>query len=232
MMPHRNTVRNPWLSMLAPALVIPGLALGSGQYEVEDAELIDRQSCETELWHNDALEAQFMNTLCRGQGMHQTNLEIEMPRFDRELFALEHKWLWRDLGESNFGVGLYGGAIYATEGDRFEEFFVTVPLSFHLVPERATAHLNLGALHERGSEDQDDDTIPTWGLGTEIGLLGPVSGIAEVFGDDRDDPTVQAGLRATVFSEQLVLDLSYLEELESGGANGWAAGVTLIPIRF
>ncbi|TVP55647.1 MAG: hypothetical protein EA349_08955 [Halomonadaceae bacterium] len=212
----------------ACAAMVSTSALASGQYVVEDAELIGRNSCDLELWHSDADEASFVNTTCRGEQRFQGNLEIELPRFDREVFAAEGKWLFRDLAEDNFGLGLFGGAVMESESDRISEYFLLVPFSIAAPGDHANFHFNLGATRDR----VNSTTELLYGAATEAPLAGPFEAVAEVFGTDRGDPTVQVGLRMLAFSEQLSIDVSYLEELDRGGANGWAAGVGFTALQF
>lgn len=203
-------------------------AHASGQYEVEDADLVDPRSCEFEAWHNNAEDANFFGGTCRGEQPFDVTLEAEMPRFAREAIALEGKYLLRGVRDHGYGLGLFGGAVYDTDTDRVEETYLLVPFTTEPVTDRLALHLNLGGVHVR----EGSDTELFWGVGTETALFGPVALLAEVFGNEEDDPTVHAGLQAAFFDEQLIVDLSWFEPLESGAENGWAGGIRLGILSF
>ncbi|MCC5809613.1 MAG: hypothetical protein JJU06_04490 [Ectothiorhodospiraceae bacterium] len=209
------------------ALCAPAV-MASGQYVVQDAELIDQRSVEMELWHSDYDEANFLLGTFRDSMPFQLTAEVEMPRFERELFALEGKWLFRDIATHGYGLGLFGGAVYDTETNEVEEGVLLVPFTVEAIADRMMLHLNVGVTHVRDGSDTD----PFWGVATEMGLFGPVEAVAEVFGNTDDDPTVQGGLRLMLLDDQVSLDVSYLKELESGGVSGWAAGIGFEALRF
>jgi hypothetical protein len=71
-----------------------------------------------------------------------------------------------------------------------------------------TLHANLG--HARNELDKQRST--TWGLAIERAGFGADSRwapMAEVFGDDREAPWVNLGLRFTAVAEKVFLDFSY-----------------------
>jgi len=201
----------------------------SGQYVVQDAETVDIRSCEIELWHNNVDDANFVNTICRfGDAPAQINLEVEMPRTaDREVLALEGKYLFRELHTDGYGLGLFLSLVYDTDSRNIEERALWGMYTVDAIPDRMQLHFNLGATHTR----VESETDVFWGGHMALALLGPFEAVAEVFGDD-DDVTTQTGLRMMLLDDQLSVDVSYLKEHQTDGASGFAAGIAFQAFTF
>jgi hypothetical protein len=78
-----------------------------------------------------------------------------------------------------------------------------------------TLHANLG--HARNELDHQHST--TWGVAIEHAGLGHDqrwAPMAELFGDDRERPWWNLGLRLTVLAEKLYFDISYGRQLTAG----------------
>ncbi|RFA26803.1 hypothetical protein CAI21_16100 [Alkalilimnicola ehrlichii] len=216
------------LGVAAALLAAPAAVWASGQYVVEDADLIEPRSMVLELWYSDFEEANFVEGTVRGEGPFQLTGVIGMPRFGREVLELQGKWAVLDRAAYGYGISLFGAVIYDTDTDEVEEGALLIPVTLEPVPDRMLLHVNVGATHVRDGSETD----LFWGVGTEVALFGPVEAVAEVFGNDSDDPTVQAGLRVMLLNDQVSFDVSYYEELEDGGASGWAAGFGIEALRF
>jgi hypothetical protein len=87
----------------------------------------------------------------------------------------------------------------------------------------ATLHLNLG--HTR--DEQAGRAATAWGVALEHAGLGPVAPVAEVFGDDRQAPSWNLGLRWTVLPDRLVLDAAVGRQIISGRPRAMSLGATL-----
>jgi hypothetical protein len=90
----------------------------------------------------------------------------------------------------------------------------------------ATAHLNLG--HER-SRAPDVGTT-TWAAAMEwdgMSSLPVLAPMVEVFGNDREAPWWNTGLRFTAIADRLFLDLSYGRQFASGTPSLLTAGFKL-----
>lgn len=219
-------------TLLSAGLLAPGLLVSesqaSGQYEVDDAALADPSSVETEIWHNDRQEASFLSFTGRGKGRWQATAELETAReAAEEVYGLEGKYLLREMEQHGYGLGVVAGTGYSSALEDSTETSLVVPASMELVPERVTAHANLGTVHDHDA----DETDGLWGVAAEVALAGPLSGIAETFGTGDDEPSWQAGLHAEILDGQLVADLSWIDDREAD-ADGWAFGIGLQPIRF
>jgi hypothetical protein len=75
-----------------------------------------------------------------------------------------------------------------------------------------TLHANVGS--ERDQQARRSST--SWGLAVEHGGCGPVSLMAEVFGDDREASWWNAGLRWAVLQDRWFADISYGRQMASG----------------
>ncbi len=75
-------------------------------------------------------------------------------------------------------------------------------------------HANLG--WTRSEADKLDSTL--WSVAAERTGLGPIDAMAEVFGDDRSAPWINAGLRWTVKPDTLFVDASYGVQMDGARA--------------
>lgn len=82
-------------------------------------------------------------------------------------------------------------------------------------------HGNLG--WTRSEADKLNTTI--WSVAAERTGLGPFDLMGEVFGDDRGDPWLNAGLRLTAIAERLFIDASYGRQMNSGRARLMTLGL-------
>ena len=75
-------------------------------------------------------------------------------------------------------------------------------------------HGNLG--WRRDSIEHRDSTV--WGAALERTGLGPVDALFEFFGDDRDRPWANAGLRWNIVPGRVMVDGSYGRQTRGDGA--------------
>jgi hypothetical protein len=112
------------------------------------------------------------------------------------------------------------GADWEREGSQFR-LIATQPLGPVML------HANLGHLRERGSGLR----ATTWGVALESEELpaGPLrwAPMAELYGDDRGDRWLAAGLRLTVLPERLYLDLSHARQRGGDKARSTQVGFRL-----
>ena len=203
-------------------------AFASGQYVVQSAEIFEPRSIIMELWHSGVDDANFVGITARGEVPFQVTGIVEMPRFGREVFELEGKYLFRELEIHGYGIGLSGIVLYDSDSNRIEESSLIIPFTLEPIKGKTLLHTNIGATHIR----EDSDTELFWGVGVETVLFGPFEAVAEVFGNADDEPVAQAGLRLWLFDNQVSLDVSYYKEFESDGESGWIAGVGFEALRF
>jgi hypothetical protein len=87
-----------------------------------------------------------------------------------------------------------------------------------------TLHANLGS----GRDQQARRSRTSWGLAVEHGGWGTVSLMTEVFGDDREPPSWNAGLRWAVLPERWFADLSYGRQMAGGTPRLLTLGLKLV----
>jgi hypothetical protein len=73
-------------------------------------------------------------------------------------------------------------------------------------------HANLGVAHHR--IEHRSNTI--WSAAIERTGIGPFDLMAEVYGDDRQAPWWNTGLRCTAIERRLFLDASYGAQMQTG----------------
>jgi hypothetical protein len=87
-----------------------------------------------------------------------------------------------------------------------------------------TWHLNLG--HERDTQARSSSTV--WGVALEHEGFGALAPMAELFGNDREAPWWNLGLRYTVAKDKAYLDLSYGRQMSRGTPSLLTAGFKLV----
>jgi hypothetical protein len=87
-----------------------------------------------------------------------------------------------------------------------------------------TWHLNLG--HERDTQVRSSSTV--WGVALEHEGFGALAPMAELFGNDREAPWWNLGLRYTIAKDQAYLDMSYGRQIRTGTPSLLTAGFKLV----
>lgn len=85
-------------------------------------------------------------------------------------------------------------------------------------------HLNLG--HERDLQARSSTTA--WGLAAEHPGTGTVAPMAELFGNDREAPWWNLGLRWTLREDRVFVDVSYGRQISRGRAQLLTAGFKFV----
>ena len=87
-----------------------------------------------------------------------------------------------------------------------------------------TWHLNLG--HERDTQVRSSSTV--WGVALEHEGFGALAPMAELFGNDREAPWWNLGLRYTIAKDKAYLDMSYGRQMSGGTPSLLTAGFKLV----
>ncbi len=208
---------------LAAALALAWMppAQAGRPLQTEDAAVLERGDCEIELVA--AQERAATLPPVRGGSAQfgcgvglQTQAavfggrsRVEGQRSDT--LALVGKTALRKLTEDSLGVTVAWGLGATREtGSSFEhedtqlKLVLTQPLADWLL------HANLG--WARSQAARSDSTL--WSLAAERSGLGPLDAMAEVFGDDRSAPWINAGLRWNAIPGKLFVDGSYGVQLK------------------
>jgi len=241
---------------IRPALIAGLLILafpltsGAQQFVVDDAAIADHGACQVEAWHGRT--ASWVQPACT----LVPNLEItagvgwiDHGEPDREVeWTVEAKYLFREMAPGRFGVGLIAGVgvdpSAGATGDRFEEVFAYVPISYTTPGERLLLHANFGWHYEsahghdhgHGHDDEGSHYAMTWGVRADAPI--PVAAdrftlIGEIFGEDRLLPEFQIGLRTALVPDRLELDVSWGGHTQDDLSGfGWVVGLAWTPPPF
>lgn len=193
----------------------------------DDARITTAESCQLETWtrrYHDRTE-NWVLPACNPTG----NFEITAgaghfradglpPSSDQ---VLQGKTLLRPLTPNGWGWGLAWGVVRhaGTQpgpngmGNRY----VYLPLSVSLRDDRLVAHANVGWAHDNRTRSN----LTTWGAGVEYWAHPRLMLIAETFGDDRQRPWVQSGLRWSLIPGVLQIDATLGTQPNGLGRTGW-----------
>jgi hypothetical protein len=214
--------------MLAGALP----AQAARPLNTDDAGVLDRGACELELARGRETAEGERSTgtgLQLGCGVGagtQLALGVDRTRAAGERSrgtTLSAKTALRPGDDAGWSLG--AALAWASEPGRGQRHAGTELALLHTrsLGDAFTLHANLG--HAR-DEITGRRSTP-WGLALEHAGWGPVAAMAEVFGDDRERPAWNAGLRWTALPERLFLDVAYGRQLRSGGPRALSFGAKL-----
>lgn len=221
-----------WLAATAILVAHSSAALAGRPLQTEDAAVLDAGECELETVLSRA-SARDLPTLRAGSAQvgcgfgyrSQAALLAGATRGAGERIegiALVGKSALRPLTDEQTGVTLawsLGAQRVAGGSLRHEstelKAVVTHPAGPWLL------HANLSVARSRA--ELRNSTV--WSVAAERTGLGPIDAMAEVFGDDRSDPWLNAGLRQTVIDKQLFVDGSYGVQMNSGRARLLTVGL-------
>ncbi len=193
----------------------------------DDARVVDPKSCQVESWAKANRESTEYWAL-PGCNVGQ-NLEISIGGAATKAngeshttdFIVQAKTLFRQLTSNSYGYGIVVGQAQhpnlRNQSSMVGDTYFYVPASFSFLDDKFILHTNLGALHERAA----DRNKMTWGVGSETQLKPNLQFIAEVFGDDRDNPFQQVGLRYWLIPNRVQIDTTYGNRLSSKTDEEW-----------
>lgn len=227
-----------------PALVLLLLgppAWAARPFVTDDARLTTGGSCQLETWTRSyegsrefwALPAcnptgNLEFTLGGGQAM---DYDAGVATSD-QVFQL--KTLLRPLTTNGWGAGLAVGRVLHPEihpgPNQLGNTYAYLPLSLSLHDDRLIVHTNLGWLRDRATNRD----LMTWGLGGEFYPVTPrLALIAETFGDDKNPPWWQAGLRWSLIPNLLQIDATHGQQAGGRSENRWLSfGLRWTPERL
>lgn len=213
-------------------LATAGPAGGARPLVTDDARVVDPGACQLEIWTRlgDAGDEYWALPACSPIANLELTAGVGVLPADRggppehASVQLQAKTLFRSLTAHRIGVGLVAGTVLRAHGDvadlnvdRLGEVFGYVPVTVTLLRERAWLNLNLGARY-RGD---GAGGFLLWGAAAEVVLLGPLTAIAEAYGDAPDPAFMQGGLRLTVVPERVQIDATYGRRLPNGTDDEW-----------
>lgn len=208
------------LALLAAAPAWAGRPL-----QTEDAGLLGRGDCELESFAArervrglPAVRVAGLQMGCGVGGDTQLALAAARARADGEHvdeLTLVGKTGLRDLTDEQAGVTLaYAASAMRLPGGSFRHELTQLRAVLMVPRGDWLLHANLGA--ERSEAERLSTT--TWALAVERIGLGAFDLMGEVFGDDRNEPWFNAGLRLNALPQRLMVDASYGVQLDSARA--------------
>jgi hypothetical protein len=227
-----------WIG-LAWWLILANGAWAARPFVTDDARLTTSGSCQVESWTRFYTESQEFWALpaCNPTG----NLEFTVgggvanPKGQStttdQVYQL--KTLFRPLTTNGWGVGVALGRILHPEinpgPNQLGNSYAYVPLSISFRDDKIITHTNLGWLKDNAT---GQDRM-TWGLGAEI-MSGPrLLLIAETFGDDKNKPYWQTGVRYSVIPNLLQVDATLGHQAGGDVAARWLSfGLRWIPEKL
>jgi hypothetical protein len=222
------------LVVLSAALAAATPAMAARPFMTDDARLTTAGSCQLESWtrHYSDRSEYWALPACNPGG----NFEITAGggRFRADGLpgssdqVLQGKTLFRTLQPNDWAWGLAIGRVRhpsAQPGpNNLGGSFLYLPFSLSTLDDRVVFHANLGSTRDRHTRLQST----TWGSGVEYWASPRVMLIAETFGDDRQRPFVQTGVRLTLVPGLFQIDATWGTQPGSRGLNTW----TSIGLRY
>ncbi|SEO81963.1 hypothetical protein [Aquisalimonas asiatica] len=222
-----TTRRNGWLLAILGLVPVTGSAAG-GHYVVDDTGVAAPGTVDVEGWYSRQSGGNDRRAAVLAYGVHpgvEIALEGERERVDgadHDLVGIAGKWTLADAAERDLGVAVAGGVFMDPDTDRVTEAELFFPVDVPLADGRAVFRYNLGWSHQRDADNRD---VATWGFGGEVALVGAVSAIAEIHGDQRDRTEIQSGLRVYL-ADRADLDVGYGWERRDPDRNWWTVGLS------
>jgi hypothetical protein len=204
-------------------------------FVTDDARLALPQSCQLESWsrvYSSITEFWALPT-CNPTGNLEFTLGAGQARQSSRAtqdYVLQAKTLFQEMAPAGVGWGLAVGKIAhpsaAAGPNLWGNHYAYLPISFLGQNGRQALHVNFGALRY----DTTRETRGTWGLGLERHATERLHLIAETFGDHRNQPFFQAGVRYFVVKDLLQIDATLGGQLDGPTSGRWmSVGVRYLP---
>jgi hypothetical protein len=202
----------------------------------DDARLTMAQSCQLETWvrvYPDSREAWAM-AACNPGGNLELTVGGGQARNEGETatadYVFQAKTLFRPLKSNGWGWGLAVGTVRHPENNPGPNLLgnacAYLPFSASFNDDRIVIHSNVGWLPERITGNNN----LSWGVATELYLSPRFSGIVEAFGDNRQRPFGQVGVRFALVPERIQTDETIGQSLSGLSTDRWlSSGLRLTP---
>lgn len=199
--------------VLALLLLAAPAAWAARPFVTDDARVVDPGGCQVETVVKRQREFRereyWLLPACNPSGAAELTLgairTLSEPAGNGGILIAQGKFLLKPLETNGAGFALSFGAARLRPdagGGATNPYFNAIG-SHSLADDRVVLHGNLGALRNRAL----DRTIGTWGAGAEVLLQAPrLYGIAEVYGQRLEKPTVHFGVRYWIVANRLQVD--------------------------
>jgi len=224
------------ITALSLAMACPALAHAARPLVTDDARLTTPGSCQLEAWTRQtphstewwampacnpwgSVEITAGGGIARPDGLPRTHDTI-----------LQLKTLWREVEPNGWGVGLAIGTVQHPSihpgPNQLGNHYAYIPISVSFDDDQLVVHANVGHLRDRASKQRST----TWGLGGEARLHDRVHGVAEVFGDHRTRPYIQAGVRWSLLPDRIQIDATTGRQVNGPHDSRWfSLGIRVTP---
>jgi hypothetical protein len=208
-------------------------------FMTDDARLTTEGSCQLESWarHYSDRTEYWALPACNPVGNFEVTAGGGQFRADglpgSQDRVLQGKTLFRPLQTNDWGWGLAVGRVWHPSSqpgpNNLGNTYLYLPLSVSAQDDRMVFHFNLGWVQDR----QTRLNSTTWGSGVEYWAHSRIMLIAEAFGDDRQKPFVQTGLRFALVPGLFQIDATRGVQPGSQGRSSWTSiGVRYTPDKL
>lgn len=209
------------------AVLVSADALAARPFMTDDARITTAGSCQLESWtrrYSDRTE-NWALPACNPTGNFEITAGTGHFHSDRVShsndYVLQGKTLLRPLETNDWGWGVAVGVVRHPSRypgpNQLGNHYIYLPLSASTLDDRVVVHANLGWTSDR----QTRQSSTTWGGGVEYWVHPRWMLIAEAFGDDRQKPFVQTGLRLSVVPGLLQIDATRGTQPNGLGQKSW-----------
>lgn len=217
----------------------PPPAQAARPFVTDDARLTTAGSCQLESWVRSYRASTEFWALpaCNPGGNFEITAGGGLARSDgapnSHDYVIQAKTLFRELSPNGWGIGLAAGRVMhpaVNPGPNLlGNTYAYVPASFSFLDDKAVVHANLGWLRDRATRR---DNL-SWGIGGEWAFNERLSAIAESFGDNRNKPYWQAGLRVFIVPQRVQIDGTVGQQMHGPHESRWfSLGLRLTPDRL
>lgn len=215
--------------------------LHAQQFVTDDAAIVEPGACQLEAWHGEASSwilpaCQFVPRLELTAGVgfvaHGDHRDTE--------YLFQGKVLLREPPDDGMAIGAVLGFGFDPHaqalGDGPSAVYAYVPVTLAAPGGGLALHLNAGWAMERDDHvgtatvAVESPHVFTWGAAVEAFVAGPLTAMAEVFGEDRHPPGFTLGANVEVLEKRLTIDLTWGGHTAAGvPGSGWALGGAWTP---
>ncbi|ROH88193.1 hypothetical protein ED236_01600 [Pseudomethylobacillus aquaticus] len=209
------------------ALLLSASAHAARPFVTDDARLTRAGGCQLESWtrlYSNSSELWALPACNPGGNLEVTlgtGLSRQHGAGTTADYVLQLKTLFRELQPNGWGIGIAAGVISHPEAspgpNQLGNRYLYIPYSASFMDDALVIHLNLGVLRDR----ETDRHSATWGSGAELALTPRLSGVAEMYGDDRGGRFYQTGLRYSVIPQLLQLDSTVGQRVDGMRDDAW-----------
>ncbi len=227
--------------MLKIYLAIPLLFCALTSYAArpfvtDDARLTTGGSCQLESWARlYKRSAEFWALpACNPTGNFEVTLGASVAKEDgfasTNDFVMQAKTLFRPLETNGWGIGFSVGSVTHPDvnpgPNQFGNYYAYVPISISYLDDDVVVHINVGALHDKAN----DLNSATWGIGAEYRYKPQLLLISEMYGDSRNNPYIQMGMRYSVIPNLFQIDSTIGVKYQGHYDDSWlSVGVRYTP---